>query len=504
MNIIKNWSLKNSVPIKKTPFDSSEGIFEGVNMLLEKLKSYSKEENIPMHMPGHKRNTELLGSDLPYELDITEITDFDYLHHATGILKKISDAARSLFHCGKSFPLINGSTCGILAAIRACTKPGDTVLMARNCHKSVYNAVELCQLNTEYLLPEWNETFQICGSIQPQTVEKALCKNPGVKLVILTSPTYEGVISNIKEISEIVHKHGLLLFVDEAHGAHLHFYPEGRGEALDNGADIVVSGLHKTLPALTQCALLNTGKDFKYIDAVQRQLEIFESSSPSYILLASIDRCLTLLTDRRKQLFTAYEENLHSIEFKLQKLKKLKVLGYNSTHAETYKSIYMFDKGKLVISTSGTNYTGTDLASILRGKYHIETEMTAPLYVIAMTSVCDSRENLHKLADALLQIDKKAEINENSNFNGKLLIPERVQAISKSLGETGEFIPLQYALGSTSLEYIFAYPPGMPLIAPGERVSKELLELISIYFANGISLQSTFQKLPEMIYVKET
>ena len=218
--------------------------------LFETVCTYGRSA-IPMHMPGHKRNTDLLGNDLPYAGDITEIDGFDNLHdmETEGILNAIAKRASALYHAKFAFPLVNGSTGGILAAIRATAAPGDTVLAARNCHQSVYHAIELCELAHTSLLPPTDAVSGIYGSIRPEDVEAAFSKDPTIRAVILTSPTYEGVISDIKSIARTVHRYGATLIVDAAHGAHLGFHPAFPDSALQLGADAVVISLHKTLPS---------------------------------------------------------------------------------------------------------------------------------------------------------------------------------------------------------------------------------------------------------------
>ena len=260
----------------------------------EKLKVYSESNTIPMHMPGHKRNIELLGNKLPYEKDITEIYDFDDLHHAEGILKDISLKATSLFHSKKSYLLVNGSTCGILAGIRSLVSFGDQVLVARNVHKSIYHAIELNHLRPIYLNPEVDEVG-ICQEITSKSIEEELEKNKNIKLVILTSPTYEGIISDVKKIVEVCHKRGVFVFVDAAHGAHFPFVSSlSKYDAVQCGADIVVESLHKTLPSLTQTAILHVQGSVS-LEEVSRNLAIFETSSPSYLLIDSMDICFDFL-----------------------------------------------------------------------------------------------------------------------------------------------------------------------------------------------------------------
>ena len=253
--------------------------------LYEFLTNYASRDIVPLHMPGHKRQVNPYAPSLPYDLDVTEVTDTDHLHEAKGILHRCAERAQSLWKADSAYLLINGSTCGILAGICGATKYGDSILMMRNCHKSVYHAVMLNRLIPYWLIPEIDANTGIYGSITPESVETALKQHPECRLIVITSPSYEGVISDISEIAKVVHKHGSLLLVDAAHGAHLPFQSPALTPV--EQPDLLICSLHKTLPALNQTALLlQYGSNVKS-RLIENQLTIFETSSPSYPLLAS-------------------------------------------------------------------------------------------------------------------------------------------------------------------------------------------------------------------------
>lgn len=461
-------------------------------LLKDKLIKYKKQNFVPMHMPGHKRNTKLLGNDFLYDLDITEIEGFDNLHDANSCLKQISDFASKVYNTKKSFMLVNGSTCGILAGIHALTKCGDKIIVARNCHKSVYNAIELFQLNCSYLYPKIDEKTGICESINPKDVEEALKKNRGAKLVVVTSPTYEGVMSDIIEIAKVVHKYNALLFVDEAHGAHLYFNENFCTGAINCGADLVVQSLHKTLPALTQCALLHICSERIDDKKISNSLSVFETSSPSYILMSSIEECLHFVFKNRSK-FNQLSKNLVGFYNITDKLKNLKILKI-----EDFKHAYAVDKTKIVVLTNQSNITGIELASLLR-KNKIEVEMSCANYVVAITSVCDSKENLFSFANALVKIDEKL---KKSAILKKF---KNIKLIAKHPAfEDYEKKQIDFANseGEISEEYVYVYPPGIPFIVKGEEISKEVIEYVFELRKNGLDVKSTFSDLPDKIYIK--
>lgn len=478
--------------------------------LEEKLEKYFNENYLPMHMPGHKRNIKLLGEKLPYKIDITEIEGFDDLHHPEGIIKEIEEKAKKIYKSKKSFILVNGSTCGILAGIRSVVNYGDKVLVARNSHKSVYNAIEVNCLNPIYVLPKIDK-YGINKNVEANDIEKILKKNKDIKLVIITSPTYEGVLSDIKAIVNIAHKYKVPVLVDEAHGAHLKFMENSNFEALNCGADIVIQSLHKTLPALTGTAILHIKGDLVKEEDVRRELSIFETSSPSYILISSIDECLDLIERNGKKLFLDYQENLKYFYNETKTLKKLKVLGNELLNNNNKKNIEeieksLYDFGKIVVITKNTNITGKELSDILRKDYKIEVEMASTYYIIAMTSICDNKESFERLLNALKEIDLKLKKTvEDNSASYEIQLPKKEMTINEALNSKKFMLENYKNLeGKISKEYIFAYPPGIPIITPGEILDKNTINIIESYIKSNIELRSTFNKFPNIeIVVKK-
>ena len=465
--------------------------------LQEKLEKYYNEDYLPMHMPGHKRNVGLLGEKFPYKIDITEIEGFDDLHHAEGIIKNIQDKTRKIYESKRSFILVNGSTCGILAGIRSVINFGDKVLVARNSHKSIYNAIEINGLEPIYMLPKIGSDG-IDRNIDSKQVEEKLKENNDIKLVIITSPTYEGIISDIKSIVDVAHKYNVPVLVDEAHGAHLRFMENiCDKEALNLGADIVIQSLHKTLPALTGTALLHIQGDLVKEENVARELSIFETSSPSYILMSSIEECLDIIENRGKELFEEYQNNLKYFYSEAKKLKNLKILGNEMENKDYY------DFGKIVIKTNETNITGKELANILRNDYKIELEMSSINYALAMTSICDSRENFERLLHSLRKIDERLEQKEEIFNNYDIVLPKKEISILETIKNTNsEFKDYNELKGRISKEYIWVYPPGIPLITPGEVINDDIIRKIEEFEKAGIEVRTTFDKFPKIEIIK--
>ncbi|MBR2409546.1 MAG: aminotransferase class I/II-fold pyridoxal phosphate-dependent enzyme [Lachnospiraceae bacterium] len=463
--------------------------------LLQKLKEYDKTM-LPMHMPGHKRNLALSGKDgylsaLCADCDITEIAGFDNLAEPEEVLLSLKERAAKLWKSEEAYPLVNGSTCGILAAIYATVSANDKVLMARNCHKSVYNGVRIVNAKVAYLQPERETETGACGAVTPETVEAALQKNKDTKLIIVTSPTYEGMVSDVEGICRVAHSYGVPVLVDSAHGAHFGFgrFPKG---AVECGADLVVHSLHKTLPCLTQTAILHRSGNLIAGEAVQTAVNMFQTSSPSYLLLASVEGCIGLLEERGDALCGEWKEALEEFYRGAGLLQHIRVIGDEKTTGD-YKrgtAVYDRDPGKLVILTRGTEMTGPQLMDRLRETYRIELEMAAEQYGLAMTGAGDTKGSLARLLQALLDIDAQCGKGEVCESFYPSLPPVRMR-----VADAEQLFKKEYrwedAVGRIAGEYVWAYPPGVPLLVPGEEITEELICFLMRKEASGVRIHRT-------------
>lgn len=443
-------------------------------MLYEKLKMYQQSDYYGFHMPGHKRNEGKFPIGLPYGIDITEIEGFDDLHHADSILKEAQERAAHLYEAEESHFLVNGSTVGILSAILGVTEKGDKILVARNCHKSVYHAIFMNELEPIYIYPKYEKKLQINGEINCKEIEEILKKEKEIKAVVLVSPTYDGVISDVENIAKTVHKYHIPLIVDEAHGAHFGFHKAFPKNANEKGADIVIHSVHKTLPAMTQTALIHLNGKIVNREKVRSYLHMLQSSSPSYVLMASIDYCMEMLEKQRDILFEEYVEKLIMLRENLEKLKHLQVIS--TAH---------FDISKLIISVKNTNITSGELSKILLEKYHLQMEMTAGTYVLAMTTVGDTEEGFLRLQRALFEIDEtlKTEKREEEDLElPHLPLVCRSADIQKSVQRDGlSYVKWEDAEGKIAGEYAYVYPPGIPFLVPGERITSEAVKCLKRY-----------------------
>ena len=464
--------------------------------LYERLNTYAQTESYPFHMPGHKRNPESGALSELYKIDITEIEGFDNLHDADGILADAQKRASRLYGAEETHFLINGSTGGILSAVACISHPKKVLLMARNCHKSVYHAAFLNRLDTRYLFPDMIKEYDIPGKIGVDEVrrkiisvlhernihpEKAASVIAGV---VITSPTYEGICSEVREIAELVHKYGLPLIVDEAHGAHLGFYEEYPESAVQAGADIVIQSVHKTLPSPTQTALLHCKEGYINIGKLRSYLAIYQTSSPSYVLMTGIDEAVALMKREGKERLSTMLLRRKQIEKEISSCRYLRICPDT-------------EPSKLVISVKNTIMNGKELDTLLRERYHLQMEMACGSYVLAMMSVMDCEEGILRLIQALKEIDKELDFREAA-IPGKEFqaAPVRKYKIHEAYLQESEEISLEEAAGKTAASFVNLYPPGIPILVPGEIIQEDAIKKMKDYLCHGYSVQGiTGQKI---------
>ena len=457
--------------------------------LYDKLKEYSEKRVYPFHMPGHKMGKGIAMENV-FSLDITEIHDFDNLHQAGGIIKVAEDLCAKVFGAKESFFLINGSSCGIIGTIMAfCSN--EKVIVGRNCHKSVFDGIMISGAEPVYLMPKVIEGYNILGAIAPESVLTMCKKHSDAKAVIIVSPTYEGVVSDIKEIATIVHKQGMLLIVDEAHGAHFNFSEFFPKSAVELGADIVIQSVHKTLPCPTQTALLHVCGGNLDIARLKKCLSITQSSSPSYILMSAIDKCREYITSSAgKEDFIEYSKNLAWLRQELSSATGFKLL------CEGDKNVFDYDKGKIVLFSQGMNCV--EVGNILRREYNIELEMECADYLIAMTSVCDKKEDFEYLAKALHEVSAKedkgtyGDVKEAKNFriitDTMYPLPQVCVLPKVAFNSESVVCPLKESAGKISAEFVIPYPPGIPVIAHGEKISEEIISILEYFKKYNINM----------------
>ena len=415
--------------------------------MLENIGSY------PFHMPGHKRNA---GFSVPsFEIDITEIDGFDNLHNPTGVLKELEERCAEAFGSQRSIISVNGSTCCILAAVSALCNRGDKIIIARNCHKAVYNACLINELKVTYIEPKFIDELGAYGRITQEALDSAVKANPDAKAVVITSPTYEGVVSDISS--------PLPLIIDAAHGSHFGFADYLPKRPM---ADIVINSLHKTLPSPTQTAVIHINNP-AYSDGVKKYMDIYETSSPSYILLAGVEKCIDFLADC-KGAFTEYKKLLDRFYADAENLENIRIFRSD-------------DISRIVIYSE--SISASELAEILRDG-GIEPEASGLNFVTLISTVCDTENGFEFLINVLKRADK---MNGNpARFTEKTEMPKKASE-AYEITET-KYVSLDEAEGEISGEYVYAYPPGIPLIVPGEIIDRDFINTVNAMQKSGVNL----------------
>ena len=456
--------------------------------LYDQLRDYAKSDYYPFHMPGHKRR--LGGFMNPIETDITEIEGFDNLHHAEGILKEAQERAAAVYGSENTYFLVNGSTAGILGAVSACTSIGGKILMARNCHKAVYHSVLIRELDAVYIYPQQEQGIGLNCGLSPEKIREMLITAPDIQAVIITSPSYDGVVSDVEKIADICHTYQKPLIVDEAHGAHFGFHPYFPKNSIGKGADIVIHSLHKTMPAFTQTGLIHLNGSLVDQAVLERYLGIYQTSSPSYLLMAGVDQCIRMLEESGDRLFGEFVENLEQFRTKTGELQMVGLAGKEELARE--KDVADLDLSKLILYIKNGSMSGNELYEELLQHYHLQLEMAAGDYALALTSIGDTREGFDRLYQALEEIDRRLlakdpvqlEKRSDAGMNNLTEMP-----VCRAVERRMERILLENAIGRIAGEFVYLYPPGIPLIVPGEKISGEFVENVLQYREKGFSLQ---------------
>lgn len=475
--------------------------------LYERLTEYGGSDFYPFHMPGHKRQ-DVCGDGEefpnPYQIDITEIDGFDNLHHPEGILRESMRRTAEIYGADRTYYLVNGSTGGILSAISGIVRDNGTILISRNCHKAVYHGAILKHLKTRYVYPQFAAEYGVQCGLLPEKIEEMLTEDKDIGAVIVVSPTYDGVVSDIERIASICHRYKKPLIVDEAHGAHFRYGKLFPVSALELGADVVIQSVHKTLPCFTQSALLHIREGYVDRERIERYLQIYQSSSPSYILMAGIERGVLWMNQeegrRRMEKFCA---DLLSLRERLGDMKHLRLLGREAVGT---KGIYDLDLSKIVVSTRTADIDGAKLCDRLRREFHLEMEMCTEDYVTAITTVMDTKEGLLRLGRALISIDEglgSCDIKRQDDLCTGQEIREAWQdrAMWEAWDSPSEQIPLKESAGRTVCEFVYLYPPGIPILAPGERISEAAVNIISEYRRTGLPIQGMRDNTCETVSV---
>lgn len=452
------------------------------------LQEHAAKNPVSFHMPGHKGSdvfrrygySDFLDNLIDY--DLTEIPGADNLFQAEGILMDVQKKYAKLYEVEHSYLLINGTSGGILASVLAAVKPGGKLIMARNCHKSVFNALTLGHIEPVYAQPSLLEEQGITGAVLPEEIERCLAKNPDAQAVILPSPNYYGICSDIKAIADIVHRAGKILITDQAHGAHIKFFHKfGYGDGMppaaeDCGSDITICSIHKTLASITQSAVLNLNSDRVNRYLLEDKLQAVESTSPSYLLMGFLDVNADLLMEHGKKAIGSWSEN---IDWFYKAAKAIEGLSVLQTEC--------LDRTKINLDMSSLGISGARLEELL-----IEDNIFSELYtgdiLMLMTGIGNTRADMKK---TIASLERIAEIARTASEAGEAAPTQkkvhRVPAAGAlhEIPAEKEFIPLEKAAGRLCAGSIIPYPPGIPLVCPGEEITADTVNYVGALRADG-------------------
>lgn len=471
--------------------------------LFEALVDYHKKDIIPFDVPGHKHGVGIpemvkyFGSTM-LELDVNAMKCLDNICNPIGVIKDAEELAADAYYADHSFFLVNGTTAGVQAMIMSVCQPGDKVILPRNAHKSAVTSLILSGAIPIYIQPEVNEDLGIAMGVSVESVEKAIVRHPDAKAIFIVNPTYYGAISDIKAIVKIAHRYGMAVLVDEAHGAHMNFHPELPPDAIALGADMCAVSTHKTGGSLTQSSLLLLREGIVDAKTVKTTLNLTQTTSASYLLMASIDLA-------RKQLATKGEEMLTEVlqlsRWARDEINKIDGLYAFGKELIGTPGVDHFDETKLGVNVRNIGLTGFEVYDILRDEYNIQTELGDMYNVLAIISLGDTKQALSALVDALKDIAIKHRRDEEVKLTkGALDNPDIIVSPRDAYYSEKRTVKLEDAVGEISGESIMAYPPGIPVVTPGERISKEIIEYIKVLKEEESLLQGTED--PYVDYIK--
>lgn len=453
--------------------------------LFESLVHYAKKDVTPFDVPGHKMGVmmnplKMVLGEMAMRMDVNSMKELDLLSHPQSVIKEAQELAADAFGADYAYFLVNGTTVGIIAMILAVVKPGDSLLVPRNCHKSVMNGIILSGAKPIFIQPEIDLHFGISHGVSLENVQKALTTNPDIKAILITYPTYFGAMDELEDICKLAHNYDVTVIVDSAHGAHLPFLPGGIVDPLRAGADAVTISMHKTGGSLTQSSLLLLQGNRIPHEKMQKVVNMLQSTSANYLLISSLDVARRELALFARERFIALKPIVNQAIYEIEKESRLEVLKSNYVISHFHQT---YDWTKLVIRVNGIGLTGFEVYTLLKEKYNIQMELAEGYVVMAVISSSDSQETIGRLVFALKDIEKKygkqsSIISTNviaHQINELLMIPRDAFYAEQ------ESLPINEALGRISADTLMIYPPGIPLVIPGELISNDVINQYYYY-----------------------
>ncbi|MDI6641814.1 MAG: aminotransferase class I/II-fold pyridoxal phosphate-dependent enzyme [Elusimicrobiota bacterium] len=472
--------------------------------IFDTLLNHAKRKVVSFHTPGHKngraidrRLKNFTGKNM-YYFDVTVFPEVDSLHDPTGPIKKSQELVAKAYGVKQSLFLVNGSSVGNIAMLLASCDAGDSVILSRNCHKSALSGVILSGVWPIWIQPKVDRNLDIIFDSSPEQIEEAIKQFPEAKAVFITSPTYNGVTTDLVKIAEICHRRGKILLVDEAHGPHLKFHKDLPISAVEAGADLCVHSIHKILSALSQGSVLHFDSDVVDFNRTKKIVSMLQTTSPNYLILASIELA-------RQQVVTSGEKMLEKVirnaEFARKRINQLQNF-FCITRKEIQARQYDMDVTKLTINVTRTGLTGYQIEDILSKEYNIQVDCADLFNLIAIMGIGSDRSDVDKLLKALEEIDRKYHGEEKnwildlpSLSTEMVMLPRDVFFSYKT-----KRVALNKACGHICAQVLTPYPPGIPVLVPGERITKEICEYLSFLSTKDIRVSG--QETDELKTIK--
>lgn len=453
--------------------------------LFDAVVNYAKEKKISFHTPGHKhgdgiakRFREFVGAKI-FDIDLTLLEEVDSLHDPQGVIREAQALAAEAYGADASFFLVNGTSVGNQVMILAACEPEDKILIPRNAHKSVFAGVILSGAVPVYVQPVIDRDLHVVANITTESVVRALDEHPDIKVVLVTSPTYHGMTADLEAIARIVKDRGKTLLVDEAHGPHFRFHAGLPLSALEAGADLCVQSIHKILGAMTQASLLHVKGPRVSAARIRKLLQWLQTTSPSYILMSSLDVARMQMATEGVDQLTRVIQMAEEARGRLRQIPGMTCFG---REAAGRPGIHDVDVTKLTVGTSGSGLSGIEVAKTLNAEYGIQIEYADAHGFLAIVSLGNTKHDLEMLAGSLKSlVQKRAAGNSGVQrfydvpaFSTEVAMTPREAAFAKA-----EQIPFEESVGRICAEIVSPYPPGIPLLVPGERISQETYRYLS-------------------------
>jgi arginine/lysine/ornithine decarboxylase len=458
----------------------------------EALETLKKKRVVPFDVPGHKRGrgnpelTELLGEKC-VSLDVNSMKPLDNLCHPVSVIREAEDLAAEAFRADHAFFMVGGTTSAVQSMILSVCRAGDKIILPRNVHKSVINALVLCGAIPVYVNPEVDGRLGISLGMKVSEVERAIMDNPGAVAVLVNNPTYYGICSDIRSIVKLAHKHEMLVLADEAHGTHFYFGENLPVCAMDAGADMAAISMHKSGGSLTQSSLLLTGKHVNW-EYVSQIINLTQTTSASYLLMSSLDVSRRNLVLRGKESFNKVAQMAEDARTEINKIGGYYAYGKELINGD---SIFDFDVTKLSVYTRDIGLAGIEVYDLLRDEYDIQIELGDIANILAYISIGDRMQDLERLMGALSDIRRLYSKDPAKMLNTEYINPKVLVSPQTAFYAEKKSVPLRKAADRICGEFVMCYPPGIPILAPGEMITKEIIEYIIYAKEKGCSMQGT-------------